>query len=73
MLLDAFQNVSAKTENTTVNSNSTVYSVRGSGLYAVAINVGATTVYTYCDLENADQLNRILYAIDYLPDEGDPT
>ena len=36
------------------------------GKYNVAIHVGNTAVYAYCDSENQNEINKILDKIDYL-------
>lgn len=47
-------------------ANFTIYSLDSLGKYNVAIYVGNTAVYAYCDSENKLEINKILDAIDYL-------
>ncbi len=47
-------------------ANFTIYLLDSLGKYNVAIYVGNTAVYAYCDSENKLEINRILDAIDYL-------
>lgn len=47
-------------------ANFTIFSLDSLGKYNVAIYVGNTAVYAYCDSENKLEINKILDAIDYL-------
>ena len=47
-------------------ANYTIYTLDSLGKYNVAIYVGHTAVYAYCDSENKDKIDNILDAIDYL-------
>lgn len=47
-------------------ANFTIYSLDSLGKYNVAIYVGNTAVYAYCDSENKLEINKILDAIGYL-------
>lgn len=47
-------------------ANYTIYTLDSLGKYNVAIYVGNTAVYAYCDSENKVEIQKILDAIDYL-------
>ena len=47
-------------------SNYDIYALASSGRYSVAIRVGSTVLYAYCNAENEVKMNTILSAIDYL-------
>lgn len=47
-------------------ANYTIYTLDSLGKYNVAIYVGHTAVYAYCDSENKVEIQKILDAIDYL-------
>ncbi|MDR1564833.1 MAG: hypothetical protein LBS74_07740 [Oscillospiraceae bacterium] len=47
-------------------ANYCIYTLKAKGEYNVAIYVGTTAVYAYCNEENANEINKILDAIDYL-------
>lgn len=47
-------------------ANYTIYTLDSLGKYNVAIYVGNTAVYAYCNSENKAEIQKILDAIDYL-------
>lgn len=47
-------------------ANHSIYTLDSEGKYSVAIRVGHTALYAYCDSENKNEINKILNAIDYL-------
>lgn len=47
-------------------ANYAIYTLDLQGKYNVAIYVGNTAVYAYCNSENKNEINKILDAIDYL-------
>lgn len=47
-------------------SNYSLYFLDSLGKYNIAIHVGNTAVYAYCDSENQNEINKILDKIDYL-------
>ena len=47
-------------------ANYRIYTLDSLGKYNVAIYVGNTAVYAYCDSENKNEINKILDKIDYL-------
>lgn len=47
-------------------ANYHIYTLDSLGKYNVAIYVGNTAVYAYCDSENKNEINKILKKIDYL-------
>ncbi len=47
-------------------ANYRIYTLDSLGKYNVAIYVGNTAVYAYCNSENKNEINKILDAIDYL-------
>lgn len=53
-----------ETENK--QANFVIYTLDNSEIYNVAIYVGNTAIYAYCDSENKNEINKILDAIDYL-------
>ena len=53
-----------ETENK--QANFIIYTLDNGEKYNVAIYVGNTAVYAYCDSENKNEINKILDAIDYL-------
>lgn len=53
-----------ETENK--QANFIIYTLDNGEKYNVAICVGNTAVYAYCDSENKNEINKILDAIDYL-------
>ena len=55
-----------KTEISHHNKNYSLYFLDSKGKYNVAIHVGNTAVYAYCDSENKNEINKILDKIDYL-------
>lgn len=55
-----------KTEISHHNKNYSLYFLDSKGKYNVAIHVGNTAVYAYCDSENKNEINKILSKIDYL-------
>lgn len=55
-----------KTEISHHNKNYSLYFLDSMGKYNVAIHVGNTAVYAYCDSENMNEIDRILDKIDYL-------
>lgn len=60
------KNASPKVETKNENSNYSIYTLRVTGTYNVAIYVENTAIYAYCDEKNANEINLILDAIDYL-------
>lgn len=59
-------NAWAKIETENYVANYRIYTLDSRGKYNVAIRVGNTAVYAYCDSENKNEIDRILDAIDYL-------
>lgn len=55
-----------KTEIDSFNKNYSLYFLDSLGKYNVAIQVGNTAVYAYCNSENKNEINKILAKIDYL-------
>ena len=55
-----------KTEIQGYNKNYSLYFLDSLGKYNVAINVGNTAVYAYCNSENQSKIDKILASIDYL-------
>lgn len=53
-----------ETENK--QANFVIYTLDNGEIYNVAIYVGNTAVYAYCNSENKNEINKILDAIDYL-------
>ena len=53
-----------ETENK--KANYVIYTLDNGKRYNVAIYVGHTAVYAYCNSENKNEINKILDAIDYL-------
>lgn len=55
----------AKAEHKTKAANYAIYTLKVSGTYYVAIYVGNTAVYAYCNEENAHEIGDILTEIGY--------
>jgi hypothetical protein len=55
----------AKVEHDTQIANYSIYTLKARGTYNVAIYVGNTAVYAYCNEENAEQIASILREIGY--------
>ena len=47
-------------------ANYRIYTLDSLGKYNVAIYVGNTVIYAYCNSENKNEINKILSKIDYL-------
>ena len=55
-----------RVEVKTSRANYTIYSLEAGGEYSVAIYVGTTAVYAYCDAEHRSEIDKILVDIGYL-------
>lgn len=59
------KNKFSKVEHSTQKANYTIYTLKVSGTYNVAIYVGNTAIYAYCNEENSNEIGDILKEIGY--------